>query len=78
MTDRTDTTEADLIRATQYVETMVQPYLHAPAPPLDLALALMACGSALLVPIWGAERTLGAFDALVLAAAGEPIQGARH
>ena len=74
----TNTTEADLIRATRYVETMVQPYLRSPAPPLDLALALMACGSALLVPLWGAERTLGAFDALVLDAATPPDSGTAH
>lgn len=73
-----DTTEADLIRATRYVEAMAAPYLRSDAPPLDLALAMLAFGSAILVPLWGAERALGAFDALVLDAAGRDSKGVTH
>jgi len=60
------------------VEGLVNAHRQAGLDDIDLALALMACGSALLVPLWGAERTLGAFDALVLDAATPPDAGTPH
>lgn len=65
------TQDDDLTRAAAYVEMAMRPYLSRGAPVPDLALAMIAGAAALLVPAWGAERTLAAMDKLVENAATE-------
>lgn len=69
-------TDDDVARAAAYLEMTMAPYLRSGGPREDLALAMMAAASALLVPRWGAARVLGAMDKLVENAA-EAMQAGR-
>lgn len=58
-----------LAQAVAVTEAVVSQQLSASGDPVAIGLAHFAAGVALILPRWGAERTLAALDEVIEAAA---------